>query len=209
MYNTINSILIVGPTGSGKTPFGDYLEKHGLADRSCFHFDFGFNLRSAAQGILPGFTKEEIIFIQNVLNEGMLLENETFYLAKKILMSFLDSRSYTPPGILLLNGLPRHVGQAEAMSGFVSVRAVVSLSCTSETVYERIHLDSGGDRAERDDDQFQLVKQKLEIFTDRTVPLIDYYRNAGAEIIALEVKTRTKPAELASALLSRLDTACL
>jgi hypothetical protein len=35
------AILPLGPTGSGKTPLGDYLEERGLFGRRCVHFDFG------------------------------------------------------------------------------------------------------------------------------------------------------------------------
>ncbi len=42
------AILLLGPTGSGKTPLGQALEKKGLAGRRCVHFDFGANLREIA-----------------------------------------------------------------------------------------------------------------------------------------------------------------
>jgi adenylate kinase family enzyme len=39
------AILLLGPTGSGKTPLGQVLERRGLWGHRCSHFDFGDNLR--------------------------------------------------------------------------------------------------------------------------------------------------------------------
>ncbi|MCX7427258.1 MAG: hypothetical protein NTW96_16720 [Planctomycetia bacterium] len=46
MTDTRNdAMLLLGPTGSGKTPLGDLLERRGLGGRRCVHFDFGAHLR--------------------------------------------------------------------------------------------------------------------------------------------------------------------
>ena len=81
------AILLLGPTGSGKPPFGAYLEKHGLSGRRCFHFDFGEQLRRIGEHrITPAYCSEDdIVYIKKVLKEGVLLENETFYIAKNVL----------------------------------------------------------------------------------------------------------------------------
>jgi hypothetical protein len=42
------AILLVGPTGSGKTPLGALCEKKGLWQSRVFHFDFGAILRRIA-----------------------------------------------------------------------------------------------------------------------------------------------------------------
>jgi len=55
-----DAILLVGPTGAGKTPLGEWLQLHGLWGRRCHHFDFGTNLREVASGNSAGFTAEEI-----------------------------------------------------------------------------------------------------------------------------------------------------
>ena len=44
-------ILLLGPTGSGKTPLGDRLQIRDLWGRRCHHFDFGVRLRDVAYGI--------------------------------------------------------------------------------------------------------------------------------------------------------------
>ncbi len=35
------AILFLGPTGSGKTPYGELIEWQGLGGRKCAHFYFG------------------------------------------------------------------------------------------------------------------------------------------------------------------------
>jgi len=40
------AVLLLGPTGAGKTPLGEMIEARGLWGMSCLHFDFGANLRA-------------------------------------------------------------------------------------------------------------------------------------------------------------------
>jgi adenylate kinase len=40
------ALLLLGPTGSGKTPLGERLERRSLRGRRCHHFDFGASLRA-------------------------------------------------------------------------------------------------------------------------------------------------------------------
>ncbi len=44
-----NSILLLGPTGAGKSPLGNQMEQNGIRGKRCFHFDFGHELRSIAE----------------------------------------------------------------------------------------------------------------------------------------------------------------
>ena len=113
--NKNHAILLLGPTGSGKTPLGSYIEKKGIWDKRCFHFDFGSELRNISDAnVIPlQFTKYDVDYIAKVLKEVALLENETFYIAEKILNSFITKNSITSNDIILLNGLPRHIGQAK------------------------------------------------------------------------------------------------
>lgn len=195
------AILLLGPTGSGKTPLGDWLERHGLGGRHCHHFDFGANLRAiASDAMAEGFTPDELSFIRDVLERGALLENETFHFAAKILRAFLARRRPQADDWLVLNGLPRHSGQAEALRPLLDVLAVVSLECSPAVVRERIRLDAGGDRAGRADDHGALLEKKLAVYAERTRALLGHYRRRGVAVVVMAVGVHTQPAEMAAAI---------
>ncbi len=183
------SILLVGPTGSGKTPLGAYFEEHGLNGKRCFHFDFGHQLRSiAGQGTPPeGLTEQDYAIIRAALEKGLLLENEYFFIAEKIITCFLYRNNFQENDILVLNGLPRHIGQAKDMEGIVEIKDVIVLECSPEDVCRRIRCNTGSDRTERVDDYIGMVWKKLEIFRRKTSPLIDYYANAGGAVYRIEI----------------------
>ena len=137
------AILLLGPTGSGKTPLGDCLEQFPLWDRRCHHFDFGANLRAVVGGeTAVSFTAAEIRFLRRVLEEGALLEAEHFPLAARILDAFIARKNVQTADLLVLNGLPRHREQAKAMVCKVAVIAVVQLDCDARTVAERLWRNS-------------------------------------------------------------------
>lgn len=190
------AILIVGPTGAGKTPLGGWLQAHGLWRRRCHHFDFGARLRDVAAGQGNGFTAEEMLFIRNLIEKGALLENETFHFALRILVQFVACREVQPEDLLVMNGLPRHTGQAEAITGFLQFVAIIHLQCGAEIVWERLQRDAGGDRTNRTDDTVELVEQKLAVFTERTRPLLSWYQQLGVPLIRVAVGAQTRPSDI-------------
>jgi adenylate kinase len=192
------AMLLLGPTGAGKTPLGEHLGRHGFAGRKCFHFDFGENLRQVDTGLGAecGLTGEEGAVVRAVLHDGALLEDRQFPIAGKILDRFMQSRGVTSSGWLVLNGLPRHAGQADAIAAWLDVQLVVSLQCPAEIVRRRVAANAGGDRVGRADDSAAEVERKLAIFHDRTAPLLDHYRRIGVTIAAVPVGERTTPIDV-------------
>ena len=101
---------------------------------------------------------------------------------------------------ILLNGLPRHPGQAKAIDAILNVDAVVHLRCPSETVIARIRANAGGDRTDRTDDDPEAIRNKLRIFSERTAPLLEHYAGRGTEIVAVEVTATMTPGQMWEAL---------
>jgi len=199
------AILLLGPTGAGKTPLGELVEARGLAGRRCLHFDFGENLRQIADGKAAEtpLDQEELEIVKASLRTGDLLADEHFEIARKILLSFLRRHGAGCKDLVILNGLPRHVGQAEAMAQMIDVRMVVRLSCSDRAIIERIRLDAGGDRAGRIDDDTESVRRRLAVFRRRTALLAAYYAERGPKTIKIEVTATTTPAEAWEALAAR------
>ena len=192
------AILLLGPTGSGKTPLGQLLERKGLGSQRCFHFDFGEELRAISRITRPNklWPAAETGFIRKLLKEGGLLENEWFFLAEKILTSFISHRRIARTDYIVLNGLPRHVGQAENMGRIVNVALIIQLLCSPAVAIERIRANPGGDRTGRTDDKPHLVKAKISTYENRTQVLVEYYQRRGAQIRSVEVKPATTPLQL-------------
>ena len=176
------AILLIGPTGAGKTPLGQTLEFEGLGGRRCVHVDFGQLLRQAAAGQGPDtLSQDDLALIRRVLNCGALLEDEQFHVARKLVEGRL-AEAGGDHDLVVLNGLPRHVGHARDVAA------------------PPRPPPPGGDRAARTDDHAQAVRGKLVLFAARTRPLIDHYRRAGARIITLDIGPATTPREAWEAL---------
>ncbi len=193
-----DALLLVGPTGSGKTPLGELLEARGWHGRRCLHFDFGATLRELVNRNCPDglLSREDLEFLAGVLRRGALLEDQHFPLAKRILRGFLRDRDAEPSTVVVLNGFPRHLGQARALETLVQVRAVVFLHASPETVVQRIQSNAGGDRSGRDDDDLASVQSKLALFAQRTAPLVDYYRSRQVPVLRIEVGVSTTAEEM-------------
>jgi adenylate kinase family enzyme len=201
------SLLLIGPTGSGKTPLGDELERRGFLGWRCVHFDFGANLRAIAA--VPEkaniLTAPELESIRTSLATGALFEVKDLPMIVKIVKRFAEARDLTPDSLLVLNGLPRHTKQAEGLAGVVAVERVVYLEAGAAVIRERMRLDPGGDRATRADDGLEAVERRLAAFRKRTVPLVSYYRERGALIVEIPVTPSMTAAEAYQALVERMS----
>jgi len=194
--NKNEAILLLGPTGAGKTPLGDCLAERGLFGRRCVHFDFGAQLRHVAEHGGRGLAPEDVAYVQGVLTNGVLLENDTFHIARTILETFMEEQGAGAQDIVVLNGLPRHAGQARDVGEVLDVILVVALECTAEITHARIAKNSGGDRTKRTDDSVAEIARKLDIYAARTLPLLEHYRSEGAQRRRVPVGVETTPSDI-------------
>jgi adenylate kinase family enzyme/MFS family permease len=201
------AILLLGPTGAGKSPLGDELEKRGFRGRRCFHFDFGAELRAAAviigkayNGDDDGLSDSDRAVIRRVLETGALLEDSESPIAWRVFRRFVRTRGVRPDNWIVLNGLPRHIGQARGLSRDVDIRLVVVLHAAPSVIRERIRTNIAGDRTNRIDDRPADIEAKLGIFEDRTRPLIDFFAARGAEIVRIEVDREAAASTVAESL---------
>lgn len=183
------AILLIGPTGAGKSPLGDVIARSGFLGRTAHHLDFGSELRTIAAGNSPSgaFSAEEIEFLRGVLERGLLLENERFALANRIIRTFLEQSRHQTGDLLVLNGIPRHIGQARDIESVADIGAIISLECSTDDVFIRIEKNAGGDRSGRTDDEKHWIEKKLEVFRERTAPLIEHYAKQGSAVYRLPI----------------------
>lgn len=203
------SLLILGPTGSGKTPLGGEIEGRGLSGGRCVHFDFGANLRSlaAAPDAPEWLSSAEIARIRESLATGALFEDRDMPMIFKIVDRFAGEREIGPGSLLVLNGLPRHEDQARALAARLTVESVVQLEASAAVVLERLRLDPGADRAARADDSLEAVERRLADYHARTLPLVAFYRDLGAPIRVIPVTATMTAAEMYDSLVRMIGEA--
>jgi adenylate kinase len=185
------AILLIGPTGSGKTPLGRLLDLRGFREQRCIHFDFGNTMRSCLDEPVSQLTKDEIHIVRESLVAGTLLEDEHFIIAEKLLLSFIEQRKADEDTLVVLNGLPRHIGQAIAMEQFIDMQLLVRLDCPPDVALHRIQMNAGGDRCGRNDDTLARVRERVDLFRQRTEPLLGHYRGGGLPVISVAVGVAT------------------
>jgi len=107
-------------------------------------------------------------------------------------------------GGFLLDGFPRTIPQAEALSEFCEVDLVINFKADHEVIIHRLsgrrvcrkcgatfHAVNikpkeegicdfcGGELYQRDDDKPEAIKQRLIVYEEQTAPLIGYYTEKG------------------------------
>ena len=197
--DALPALLLLGPTGSGKSPVGRALERHA----GWPHLDFGAHLRRIASGDEDhALDPEERAFVRSLVATNALFPDDALQLVRRIVRHALR-----PAGVaerVILNGVPRTVAQAVGLGDIVAVRHVVLLACPPDAVSVRIAARRGGagsDDAGRDDDTPEQVARKLELYERETRPLVAHYRGLGAAVVELPVTGDTAEEEIVQAVL--------
>ncbi|MEM3869938.1 MAG: nucleoside monophosphate kinase [Candidatus Korarchaeum sp.] len=182
-------IVLLGKPGSGKGTQGEYLAKALEIPRI----------------VMSDLLKEEVRsgsdlgnLIRSHMDEGRLVPDEVVYMVlEKGLANALRG--------FILDGFPRNLRQAEWLDDFLSSRgleldAVIHFDVSDLTVLRRMmgrlvcekcgrtynifydppedirRCDCGGRLYQRNDDCYEKILKRLDVFREETEPLLDYYR---------------------------------
>jgi adenylate kinase len=109
-------------------------------------------------------------------------------------------------GGYLLDGFPRTLEQAErafeaATRGNMAAEAVLFLDVADEVAVERL-IDRSSTSGRVDDASVDVIRHRLEVFHDQTVPLLDFYRDTERLVT---VDAGQAPDVVFTDILARLD----
>lgn len=161
-------LVLLGPPGSGKgtqaTRLKEYLQVP--------HISTGDLLRAeVAAGSPLGMQAKEVMARGELVSDAILLG----------MLEDRFSRDDTKAGFIL-DGYPRNQAQADALGKLLDklgqkFDAAVQLDVPTDLLVERI---AGRAAAEgRADDNPESVRKRLQVYTNQTAPVIEYYRQHG------------------------------
>ncbi len=167
------NLVIFGPPGSGKgTQSVKIVQKYKL-----IHLSTGDLLREEIENDTPLGNRVKKFIDKGLLVPDEIVLRELYCRA----MEHLDS-----PGFIF-DGFPRTIVQAEVLDrmlkkkGF-SINLVISVEVDEQELFERLRgraQDSG-----RSDDSSEIIRRRLNVYKQQTMPLIHYYKEQG-KIVAV------------------------
>jgi adenylate kinase len=161
------TFLLFGAPGSGKGTQGKTL---GTIPRF-FHCACGDVFRS-----IDTRTKVGRAFLE-FSSKGQLVPDEiTVELWKARIDSMVDGHSFKPDiDILILDGIPRNLGQAKIMDDLIDVEKVFHLSCPDrDKLFYRLKKRALKDNR-LDDANEDVIRRRLALYETESKPVLGYY----------------------------------
>ncbi|CAN5588531.1 adenylate kinase [soil metagenome] len=159
--------LLFGPPGSGKGTQGQTL---GTIPRY-FHCACGDVFRS-----IDTRTDLGRAFLE-YSSKGQLVPDEiTVKLWKARIDAAVDAHAFKPDiDTLVLDGIPRNVGQAKIMDDLIDVQRVFHLSCPDRTaLFARLKKRALKDNR-LDDANEEVIQRRLGVYENESKPVLTYY----------------------------------
>ena len=159
--------ILFGAPGSGKGTQGRTL---GSIPRF-YHCPCGDVFRS-----IDTRTKVGKAFLEYSSRGQLVPDDITVELWKEAIDAAVDSHKFKPDiDILVLDGIPRNVGQAKIMDELIDVMRVFHLSCPNrESLFTRLRKRALKDNR-LDDANEEVINRRLAIYETESKPVLGYY----------------------------------
>lgn len=161
------NLILFGPPGSGKgTQAEKLVEKYGLLHISTgdlFRYEMGNNTKLGREA-------------KSYINKGELVpDSVTIGMLKNKMDKHPDARGF------ILDGFPRTVAQAEALDKLLAERGtevsvLVAMDVDDAELTERL-LERGKTSGRADDQNPQIIENRIQVYKAQTTPVADYYAN--------------------------------
>ncbi len=161
------SILLFGPPGVGKGTQGKILG----SIPGFFHLATGDMFRSLDKESELGAE------FQRYSSQGLLVPDElTIRLWEQHVAQLISRGLYTADrDILLLDGIPRSVAQAEAMHDYIDVLLVVHMIAANLDEMVRRMQQRATEQGRTDDADDAVIRRRFEVYEQETAPVLGAY----------------------------------
>lgn len=164
------SVLIFGAPGSGKGTQGKFLSSAG----NHFHLSSGDVFR----GLSPESPAGKLY--HKYAGKGQLLPDDvTIEIWHHYVLGLIATNQYFPKEqLLLLDGIPRTVKQAEILERYIDVKKIVLLeNKDKDTLIQRLRRRALVEKRHDDKDE-GVLRKRMEIYEQETFPVIQHYPEA-------------------------------
>lgn len=163
-------LILLGPPGAGKgTQAKILVEAYGIPQLST-----GDILRSAIAAKTPlGLEAKAIVdrgdLVSDVIVNGIVSER-------------LDADDCKPG--FILDGFPRTIAQAEALDEMltdkgVALNGVIEIKADADVLVQRVVNRAKENAGARADDNEDVLRKRLNVYSEQTAPLVNYYSDKG------------------------------
>lgn len=163
----MSAILLLGAPGAGKGTLGKTL---GAIPRF-FHCACGDVFRSLD-------TRTEIgqEFVRYSSSGELVPDELTVKLWKTQMRNWADTHTYKPDiDLLILDGIPRNVRQAEIMKESITIHQVIHLSCPNRAELARRMRKRALKENRYDDANDSVIEHRIQTYEEETKPILDFY----------------------------------
>ena len=163
------NLVLFGPPGAGKGTQAEFLIESFQLD----HLSTGDLLRSEmAAGTKLGLEAKSYMEKGELVPDAVVIG-----MIESKLESNKESKGY------IFDGFPRTVDQAKALDELLNkngtpISAMLSLEVEKQELIDRL-LDRGKSSGRADDQDQSIIENRINVYNEKTLPLIEYYKPQG------------------------------